>query len=37
VWDYVQAGRYYEVCEYCESDVAATREVWKRMTFQGVV
>ena len=36
IWDYVQAGRYDEICEYCMSDVSATREVYKRLTFQGV-
>jgi predicted PolB exonuclease-like 3'-5' exonuclease len=37
LWDAVLAGRYDEICTYCESDVAATREVYKRLTFQGVV
>lgn len=34
VWDYVQAGRIAEVAEYCAGDVAATREVHRRMTFK---
>ncbi len=36
VWPYVQAGRVAEVADYCREDVEATREVWRRMTFQGV-
>lgn len=36
VWDYVQAGRVQEVASYCEEDVAAVREVYRRMTFQEV-
>ncbi len=31
VWEYVQAGRTEEVCEYCEDDVRRTREIWKRL------
>ena len=34
VWDAVQAGRIAEVAEYCKRDVAATRAVHKRLTFQ---
>lgn len=34
VWDAVQAGRIQEVAAYCAGDVAATREVHRRMTFQ---
>jgi hypothetical protein len=33
VWEYVQAGKEQEVFEYCKRDVAATREVYKRLTF----
>ena len=34
VWDAVQAGRIADVAAYCAGDVAATREVHRRMTFQ---
>ena len=34
VWDAVQAGRIAEVADYCKRDVAATRAVHHRMTFQ---
>ena len=34
VWDFVKAGKIAEVAEYCAKDVEATREVWRRMTFQ---
>lgn len=34
VWDFVKAGKIAEVAEYCAKDVDATREVWRRMTFQ---
>lgn len=27
------AGRIKEICEYCERDVEATRQIYKRMTF----
>ena len=33
VWDYVQAGRIKEVADYCAEDVEATREIYRRMTF----
>jgi predicted PolB exonuclease-like 3'-5' exonuclease len=33
VWEYVQAGKEHEVFVYCKRDVAATREVYKRLTF----
>jgi hypothetical protein len=36
VWDYVKAGKLSEVAEYCKGDVAATREAYRRMTFQTV-
>lgn len=28
-----KAGRLREICEYCERDVEATRQIYKRMTF----
>lgn len=34
VWDYVLAGRYEEILEYCKDDVVKTRLLHKRMTFQ---
>jgi len=34
VGEYVKAGRLEEVAEYCRKDVEATRQVYKRMTFQ---
>ena len=34
VWDYIQAGRVSEVADYCARDVAATREAYRRLTFQ---
>jgi len=34
VWDYVKAGRIAEVADYCAGDVAATREVHRRLTFR---
>lgn len=34
VADYVAAGRIAEVAAYCEADVTAVREVYRRMTFQ---
>lgn len=33
VWDYIQAGRAQEVADYCARDVAATREVYRRLNF----
>jgi hypothetical protein len=33
VWDYVRDGRIDEVAQYCRADVAATRQVFQRMTF----
>lgn len=36
VSEYVAAGRIAEVAEYCKKDVEATREVWRRMTFNTV-
>lgn len=34
VWDFVKAGRTAEVAEYCAKDVSATRQIYRRMTFQ---
>jgi hypothetical protein len=34
VWDAVQAGRIADVAKYCSGDVVATRQVYKRMTYQ---
>lgn len=34
VYDFVLAGKIREVADYCARDVEATREVYKRMTFQ---
>lgn len=36
VWDAWQESRYQEVAAYCASDVEATREVYKRLTFQSM-
>ena len=33
VWQWVQDGKHEEVAAYCERDVAAAREVHRRMTF----
>ncbi|MBK0395576.1 hypothetical protein [Kingella bonacorsii] len=33
VWDAIQAGRVQEVVDYCARDVAATREVYRRLNF----
>ena len=33
VWDFIQAGRVQEVADYCARDVAATREVYRRLNF----
>lgn len=34
VWPMVAEGRIKEVAEYCKNDVAQTRKVFKRLTFQ---
>lgn len=36
VWDAIKEGRIEEVAAYCAKDVKATREAYKRMTFQTV-
>lgn len=36
VWDFVRDGRIDEVAAYCLRDVAATRSVHRRLTFQEV-
>lgn len=33
VWDFVQAGRKYEVAQYCMGDVERTRQIYRRLTF----
>jgi predicted PolB exonuclease-like 3'-5' exonuclease len=33
VYDYFLAGKGDEIAEYCKRDVDATREVYKKMTF----
>jgi 3'-5' exonuclease len=33
VFDFYQAGKVKEICEYCKRDVECTREVYKRMIF----
>jgi predicted PolB exonuclease-like 3'-5' exonuclease len=35
VYDYYLAGRLDEICQYCLRDVQATREIYRKMTFQG--
>lgn len=35
VWEYFQAGKIDEICEYCKKDVEVNREVYKRMVFEG--
>ena len=35
VWDYVKAGKVAEVAEYCKDDVNKTRQLYKRMMFEG--
>jgi hypothetical protein len=37
VWDYLKDGRFDEVAAYCRADVAKTREIYRRMTFQKAV
>lgn len=34
VWDYVQSGRVGEVAAYCMDDIDASRNCYRRMTFQ---
>jgi predicted PolB exonuclease-like 3'-5' exonuclease len=34
VFEKYKAGKLNEVAEYCRKDVEATRQVYKRMTFQ---
>lgn len=36
VYDYWLEGRHEEIADYCKEDVAATRECYKRLTFQEV-
>ncbi len=36
-WDAVQAGEGQKVCDYCADDVTRTREIWKRLTWNGEV
>ncbi len=36
VYDYYLANRYDEICDYCMRDVILTREVYKRMVFEGI-
>jgi 3'-5' exonuclease len=33
VWNFYQAGKINEICEYCKRDVEVTRAVYNRMTF----
>jgi len=33
VYDFYQAGKIEEICEYCKRDVDVTRAVYKRMVF----
>lgn len=33
VYNFYKAGKIKEICEYCKRDVEATREVYRRMTF----
>jgi len=35
IYDYWLKYEYLAICEYCMKDVEATRQVYKRMTFQG--
>ena len=34
VYDYYLAGKAQEICDYCLRDVYATRDIYRRMTFQ---
>ncbi|MDQ1284325.1 MAG: pol exo2 protein [Patescibacteria group bacterium] len=33
VWNFYQAGKAKEICDYCKRDVEATRAVYQKMTF----
>lgn len=35
VWDYINAGKYKEVEQYCMQDVEDVRNIYNRMTFRG--
>ena len=35
VWDYIKAGRYTEVFDYCDDDVVKARLIFNRMNFIG--
>lgn len=35
VWDYIKAGRYSEVTQYCMDDVEDARHIHQRMIFKG--
>ena len=35
VWEYIKAGRYQEIFDYCDSDVEKVRLMHRRMTFTG--
>ncbi len=35
VWNFYQAGKINDICEYCKRDVETTRAVHSRMTFSG--
>lgn len=34
VYDYYQAGKYEEICQYCNADVETVRAIYRRMIFQ---
>lgn len=34
VFDFYQAGRIKEICDYCKRDVETTRTIYKRMAFK---
>jgi len=34
VWEYIKAGRYEEIFNYCKSDVELTRFLYRKMTFK---